>query len=408
MSSLPLHPVEGDAAVLPLRTRRGEAPLRFRLFYHSVVSDWSHGNAHFLRGIACELMRRGHDVRIFEPRDGWSLRGLKSESGAAEALDAYRAVFPGLRSTPYDPARPNLDRALDGADVVLVHEWTDPDIVEGIGRIRRGSRFRALFHDTHHRAVTRPDEIGRFHLDAYDGVLAYGEVLSDVYRRRGWGRRVWTWHEAADVRVFRPMRAPLEGDIVWIGNWGDDERTEELSAYLLDPARELGLRGSVHGVRYPEDGVRAVERAGLRFRGWLPNVHVPQVFARHRVTVHVSRRPYVETLPGIPTIRPFEAMACGIPLVTSPWRDVEGLFRAGVDHLVANSPAEMRRYLRLLVNDADARRAIARAGLETVRARHTCAHRVDELMGILRELERERPAGVVAHDRVITGRAAAR
>ena len=56
---------------------------------------------------------------------------------------------------------------------------------------------------------------------------------------------------------------------------------------------------------------------------------MPEVFARFRVTVHVPRRPYVEALPGIPTIRVFEALACGIPLVCAPWDDAEGLFTPG-------------------------------------------------------------------------------
>src|SRR5207237_3600463 len=126
----------------------------------------------------------------------------------------------------------------------------------------------------------------------------------------------WTWHEAADVRVFRPIDAPdRAGDLVWIGNWGDDERTAELREFLLEPVRELQLRTRVHGVRYPGQALRELREAGIEYAGWLPNNKVPAVFARYRVTVHVPRRPYVQALPGIPTIRVFEALACGLPLL---------------------------------------------------------------------------------------------
>jgi spore maturation protein CgeB len=104
------------------------------------------------------------------------------------------------------------------------------------------------------------------------------------------------------------------------------------------------------------------------------------------MTVHVPRRPYTEELPGIPTIRPFEALACGIPLVSAPWEDVEGMFRPG-DFLMARDGTEMRRHLEILDNDPDARRELATRGLETIRARHTCRHRVDELLGILARLD---------------------
>src|ERR1700704_6633249 len=52
-------------------------PVRFVLFYHSLLSDWNHGNAHFLRGVAGELMSLGHDVKIMEPAGGWSLTNLR-------------------------------------------------------------------------------------------------------------------------------------------------------------------------------------------------------------------------------------------------------------------------------------------------------------------------------------------
>src|SRR5690606_14775845 len=131
------------------------------------------------------------------------------------------------------------------------------------------------------------------------------------------------------------------GDLVWIGNWGDGERSAELQQFLLEPIRRLSLRAKIHGVRYPEAGREALARAGAEYGGWLPNYRVPSLFGQYRVTVHVPRRPYVTALPGIPTIRPFEAMACGIPLVCSPWDDAEGLFSPGSDYLVAHDTEQM-------------------------------------------------------------------
>src|SRR5207244_1912380 len=118
----------------------------------------------------------------------------------------------------------------------------------------------------------------------------------------------------------------------------------------IAPVREQGLRAAVYGVRYPERARRALARAGIEYRGFLPNFEAPAVFARFRATVHIPRRPYVAALPGIPTIRPFEALACGIPLVSAPWSDVERLFEPG-DFAVARDGAEMGRRLRALVDD---------------------------------------------------------
>ncbi|HYZ63211.1 MAG TPA: glycosyltransferase, partial [Acetobacteraceae bacterium] len=145
----------------------------------------------------------------------------------------------------------------------------------------------------------------------------------------------------------------------------------------------LGLAATVHGVRYPDAARAALADSGIEYRGWLANFRAPEAFARHLMTVHVPRRPYVEALPGIPTIRVFEALACGIPLVSAPWEDREGLFTPGLDYLVARDGAEMRAHLRALVADGELRAELVAHGLATVRARHTCAHRVDELLRIV-------------------------
>src|SRR3954468_13108358 len=360
------------------------------LFCHSLRSDWNHGNAHFLRGVLRECQRRGWEGVGYEPADGWSARNLAEEAGPA-ALQVWRDGYPDLPVVVYDPARLDLDRALDRADLVLVHEWNAPELVARIAAHRKHSgRYVLLFHDTHHRLVTEPDAIAAFDLDGFDGVLAFGEVLREAYRRRGWGRQVFTWHEAADTSLFSPRpEIAKQRDLVWIGNWGDEERTAELGAFLIQPVKALGFSARVHGVRYPPDGKTALAEAGIEFAGYLPNFQVPDAFAAARMTVHIPRRPYAPALPGIPTIRVFEALACGIPLISAPWDDCEGLFTAGADYLAATDGADMRRNLSALRADPDLAASLAEHGRATVLARHSCTHRIDELLAICRRLGRE-------------------
>ncbi len=360
--------------------------MRIVLFCHSLLSDWNHGNAHFLRGIVRELQRRGHRVEVFEPRDGWSLANLRAELGA-DALAPLRQAYPTLTSRFYDAETLALDAILDGVDLVLVHEWTEPRLVARLGaHRRRGGRYRLLFHDTHHRSVTAPDTIPSDLLADFDGVLAFGDAIRRLYRERGWARCAWTWHEAADTLLFRPLASERRRDLVWVGNWGDEERARELEEFLLAPVRALGISALVHGVRYPDAAKAKLAEAGIAYGGYLPNPHAPAVFAEHRVTVHVPRRPYAAALPGIPTIRVFEALACGIPLVSAPWQDAEHLFTPGRDFLMARDGTEMRRHLRLLLNEPERAAALAEHGRKTILARHTCRHRVDELLAICREL----------------------
>jgi spore maturation protein CgeB len=370
--------------------------VRIAYFTHSLASCWNHGNAHFLRGVLDDLIARGHQAQAFEPAGAWSLSNLLADHGEA-GLQAYWEKYPSLRATTYVPGA-DVGEFVGDADLVIAHEWNEPDLVAELGRLRkRGARFLLLFHDTHHRAVSAPHEMQAYDLTGYDGVLAFGEALSEVYRGWGWGDRVWTWHEAADIRRFHPpsQEAEREG-LVWIGNWGDGERTAEIEQFLLTPARAAGLPMDIYGVRYPADALLMLERYGASYHGWAPNARAPEIFARHLATVHVPRRFYTTVLPGIPTIRVFEALACGVPLVSAPWNDAEHLFRPGTDYLVAHSGEEMTAHLRALRHDPALRAALVTAGLETIRARHTCAHRVDELLGIVASLDAPTPEGIPA------------
>jgi spore maturation protein CgeB len=360
--------------------------MRIVYFTHSLRSCWNHGNAHFLRGVLSELVDRGHDVRVLEAEGAWSLANLLKDHGE-EGLAAFRDAYPELSSRTY--LRPEEGAAHAwGADLVIVHEWNDPELVAAVGRLRsRGGRFTLLFHDTHHRAVSAPHEMRAYDLNAYDGVLAFGATLARVYERWGWGDRVHVWHEAADTRRFHPPARERERKgLVWIGNWGDGERSAELIDYLLAPARDAGMPLDIYGVRYPDEARAKLSEFGARYHGWLANAAAPAAFARHLATVHVPRRFYVDVLPGIPTIRVFEALACGVPLISAPWDDAEGLFRPGTDYLVARDEAEMARHMQAVRDDPERRASLIASGLATVRARHTCAHRADELLAVLDKL----------------------
>jgi spore maturation protein CgeB len=161
-----------------------------------------------------------------------------------------------------------------------------------------------------------------------------------------------------------------------------------LSTFLLRPAQAAGLALDVFGVRYPEEARLAIATHGGYYRGWVPNAKVPETFSRYLATVHVPRRFYAQLLPGIPTIRVFEALACGIPLVSAPWQDSEGLFRPGEDYLVAGSEAEMTRHLRAVAGDPALRASLIANGLRAIAQHHTCAHRVDALLSIVDGISR--------------------
>src|SRR4028119_2497960 len=107
------------------------------IFCHSLLSDWNHGNAHFLRGVATELLHRGHTLRVYEPKGAWSLQNLIADAGYTP-LAGFGATYPTLAvpgvNQQYDPETLDLRGELEDADVVLVHEWNEPKLVAQIDR----------------------------------------------------------------------------------------------------------------------------------------------------------------------------------------------------------------------------------------------------------------------------------
>jgi spore maturation protein CgeB len=362
--------------------------LRIAMFLHALTSDWNNGNAHFLRGLARALVAMGHTVVCWQEHEGWSQRNLIESEGArgSASLAQFSETYQELTIREHNRDREVLADALRSSDVAIVHEWNSPELVATLVDLAKHADCRMLFHDTHHRASSSPEQIRRMQIQAFDGVLAFGEALRNIYVDQFHVRRVWTFHEAADTTVFFPAHVQKRADVIWVGNWGDEERTRELYEYLIVPASLLAdASWVVHGVRYPEKGRRALQEAGIHCGGYLANLDVVTAYRRSKVTLHIPRQQYGTAMPGIPTIRVFEALAAGIPLVSAPWADTEQLFRAG-DYLKVSNTRETVETLRKLLGDPAAAAAQAQQGLETVLERHTCRHRAEQLTSICEEI----------------------
>ena len=121
-------------------------------------------------------------------------------------LEELQEYYPGIETNFYNLNNLNLDAVLADADLVLVHEWNEHELVKRIGEHRVANKYKLIFHDTHHRAVTEKASMAQYDLQHYDGVLAFGEVIREIYLEESWTKKAWTWHEAADDSVFYPAR----------------------------------------------------------------------------------------------------------------------------------------------------------------------------------------------------------
>ena len=312
-------------------------------FTHSLASCWNHGNAHFLRGVLRRTDGARHRVAVYEPVDAWSRTNLVAEHGSARSPGSR----PPTRSCAAHalPSRPG-----PGSRCSRRPTWSWCTS----GTTRAGQAHRAAAPPRRDgsrccfttRIIARSPTRGAWPPTTCELRRRAGVRQRDrrnLSRRRAGRERACAWHEAADTACSSRCAARArQGDLVWIGNWGDEERSEELHEYpAASRCRRSACGRDVHGVRYPQEAMRALAAAGVEYAGWLPTPKCRPCSRRYRVTVHVPRRPYAVALPGIPTIRVFEALACGIPLVCAPWDDCEGLFRPG-DRLPDRPPTARR------------------------------------------------------------------
>lgn len=310
----------------------------------SLVSGGS--SARSLRGVIAELGERGHNVAVFNP---------------------------ARNQAPAD-----LTVGLDEADLVVVHDSSPPALIEQIGdHCRRHDGYRLLFHATDRAAPGAAEANGfdTLNLSGYDGILAGSEAIRHSYLDAGWEERAWTWHEAADTRIFQPLPAiEPEADLVSFASWAEGAQSAALRDLLLRPTRQLRLRGTVYGPPPPGFARLRLRLAGLHHLPPVADHAIPELFARHRMTVQIPSQPT--------PISCFEALACGIPLIVVPGGDDDTLFRPEQDYLIARDCAEMREAMQAVLDLPEFAAQLSESGLQSVRAGHTCADRALQLIEI--------------------------
>jgi spore maturation protein CgeB len=220
-----------------------------------------------------------------------------------------------------------------------------------------------------------PDLIPR--LDLYLSFTG-GPVLRRLERELG-ARRARALYCSVDERLYRPLPVPLVHDLGYLGTYSPD-RQPKLESLLLAPARALpGHRFVVAGPQYPASVDWPANVARIEH---LPPGEHAAFYAAQRFTLNLTRADMVAAGHS-PSVRLFEAAACGVPVISDWWEGLDTLFRPEAEILVADGPDAVSRALRDL---PETRRAgIAAAARRRILAEHTADVRAGELEGFLQE-----------------------
>jgi spore maturation protein CgeB len=344
----------------------------------SVTSSWGNGHATNYRGLLRSLRARGHRVLFLERDVPWyaAERDLPAPSFAQTAL--YQSL---------DELRRRFSDHLRGADAVVIGSYV-PDGTAIAEWALDTARAPVLFYDIDtpvtlaalERGECRyltPELIPRF--DAYLS-FAGGPALRLLENRYGAARAVG-FYCLVDPRGYSPNRtAEIRDDLGYLGTYSDD-RQPMLERLLLRPARlRAHARFVVAGPQYPEGidwpaNVRRVEH--------IPPGEHRAFYCSQRFTLNVTRLEMTR-LGYAPSVRLFEAAACGTPIISDRWDGIDEFFVPGEEILLADSAEDV---VCILDSTSErARRRIGAAARRRVLREHTADHRAAQLEQILLSL----------------------
>jgi spore maturation protein CgeB len=340
----------------------------------SLSSSWGNGHATTYRALLRAFAARGHQVLFLERDTPWyaAHRDLKRPEFCRLAF--YRDVA-------------ELDRVWRGAvaeaDAVIVGSYV-PDGVS-VGRWAQATaRGVTAFYDidtpvTLSKLALGDDEyISPALIPGYSLYLSFtGGPTLEVLERRYGARAARALYCSVDAEAYRPLDRPTRWDLSYLGTYSPD-RQPALQRLLVEAAeRAPDLKFCVAGPQYPAglDWPANVER----LEHVAPGDHAA-FYAASRFTLNVTRSDMIAA-GWSPSVRLFEAGACGVPIISDAWEGLETLLSPGRDILLADDADDVLRALRQ-TSDAE-RAALGAAGRRRILDAHTAEHRAEELEGFL-------------------------
>jgi spore maturation protein CgeB len=352
----------------------------------SITSTWGNGHATTYRGLVRELTRRGHQVLFLERDMPWyaANRDLPRPPDGTTVL--YRSL---------DELRDVHGRSIREADAVIVGSYV-PDGIEVGQWVCSTAPGVTAFYDIDTPVTLAALAAGTCTylspalIPQYRLYLSFtgGPTLDHLERdyRAQCARPLYC---SFDPESYYPEPRRMQWDLGYMGTYCVS-RQPSLERLMLGAADLLAdQRFAVAGPGYPQDvrwpaNVERIEN--------IPASGHREFYTSQRFTLNLTRGDMVRA--GFsPSVRLFEAAACGVPIISDYWIGLETLFRPGIDLLISESVRDTHRFLTELPEEE--RRTIAARAYQRVRVEHTAEHRAIQLEGYLAEARppRSRVAG---------------
>lgn len=337
----------------------------------TITSSWGNGHATTYRSLLRDLHQRGHEVLFLERNVPWyaANRDLGSPPYCKVAL--YKSIAE-LKRKYADAVR--------GADVVVVGSYVPEGVVVGewVTRIASGvTAFYDIDTPVTLAKLARKDYEYLSHelIPRFDIYLSFtGGPTLDLLEKKYGSPAARALYCSADVQSYFPEPAEDPAwDLGYMGTYSDD-RQPGLEELMLSCARRWRAgRFAVAGPKYPESirwprNVKRIEH--------LPPGRHRAFYNNQRYTLNITRADMCDA-GYCPSVRLFEAAACGTPIISDRWDGLEEFFQIGNEILISRHSYETARYL-LDIPEED-RMAIGERARNRILKCHTSAHRAREL-----------------------------
>jgi spore maturation protein CgeB len=349
---------------------RTDAPLRIVIIGLSITSSWGNGHATTYRGLVRELCRRGHSVLFLEHDKPWYASNRDMPRPPFGQTELYASV---------DELRSRFANEVRTADLVIVGSYVPEGVAVGCWVTDTAEGLTAFYDidtpvtlaklergDTEYLS---PDLIPR-----YDLYLSFtgGPTLERLERQYG-SPKALPLYCSVDPELYFPEERPQRWHLGYLGTYSAD-RQPPLDRLMLEPAHRWPEgRFVVAGPQYP-DSIPWPANVGRIHH--LPPAEHRAFYNQQAFTLNITRADMVRA--GFsPSVRLFEAAACGVPVISDWWDGLDTLLTPGAEILISRSPDDTLRFLRDTPDDR--RRQIGLRARDRVLREHTAAHRAMEL-----------------------------
>lgn len=346
----------------------------------SLSSSWGNGHATTFRALLKAFAGRGHDVLFLERDVPWYAAHRDLINPDFCRLEFYTGLG--------DLAR--FGEEIASADAVIVGSYVPEGVA--VGRwVQRTAKGVVAFYDIDTPVTLAKLGRGDYEYLApiliphYDVYFSFtGGPTLDLLMDRYGSPVARALYCSVDPDAYPALDRTKRWDLSYLGTYSPD-RQPTLERLLIEPARRAPhLRFVVAGPQYPTDiswpdNVERIEHVP-------PSDH-PTFYAQSRFTLNVTRADMIRA--GFsPSVRLFEAAACGTPIISDTWDGIDTLLAPGQEIVLAQSSDDV---LAVLDSWSEARRtALGRAAQQRVLSEHTAAHRAGTLERDLIEAMRRR------------------